>query len=246
MATALLDSDVIAYRSAILTEQGHGDHLDAHEFAGTIAETWANRAECDDFIVCLSHRSFRYDIWPDYKANRKGKDKPQFLNAAYAGLHEYPTRGFKKLEADDVMGVLQGQLEQPTVIVSIDKDMCQIPGLLFNPDKGLKNITKDEGLRWFYTQWLCGDTIDHYPGLPKVGPKRAAPVVAAAASEGSVMPIIEAFRERGHSDSYAITQGRLARIWTVEDYDHRKHAATPQWLVGYDESTKNLPTRSNR
>ncbi len=86
-------------------------------------------------------------------------------------------------EADDVMGVLAtcGQLECP-LIVTIDKDLRQVPGWHWNPDKEQWPtwVTEDQGVLLEHTQWLTGDATDGYAGITKcdasprgMGPKTA-------------------------------------------------------------------------
>jgi DNA polymerase-1 len=102
------------------------------------------------------------------------------------------------------------------IIVSPDKDMKQIPGELYNLDEGF-TITKDEGARWHLIQTLAGDQTDGYPGVPGIGVKRA---VTLFEKEGySWKTVVKAFADKDLTALTAITNARLARILTVDDYD---------------------------
>ena len=81
-----------------------------------------------------------------------------------------------RLEADDCMGILSTHktlVPGERIIVSNDKDMQTIPGLLFNPakDKKPRRISELEADRFFMYQTLVGDTTDGYPGCYGIGPK---------------------------------------------------------------------------
>ena len=105
------------------------------------------------------------------------------------------------------------------IIVSPDKDMKQIPGMLWNFDESF-TITKEEGARWHLIQSLAGDNTDGYAGVPGIGVKRA---VALFEEKGySWKTVIDAFEEKDLSEEIALTNARLARILTTEDYDHEK------------------------
>ena len=84
MTVALIDGDIIAYRAAVLGV----DDFDGEEFFDPdsveqtvthIVTDWTQKAKAGTQIVCLSdetHRYFRHDIYPDYKGNRKDRERP--------------------------------------------------------------------------------------------------------------------------------------------------------------------------
>ena len=135
-------------------------------------------------------KSFRNDIYPEYKANRKSMDDE--LRVQIQPLHDiikkmgFPLIVIDGVEADDVIGTLAKNLEEEdyrVVISTGDKDMAQLVDdkvVLFD---SMKNITMDvDGVVEKYGVRpdqiidylaLMGDSSDNIPGLPSVGPKTA-------------------------------------------------------------------------
>ena len=85
------------------------------------------------------------------------------------------------IEADDTMGIIQTATDEDSVIVTVDKDLLQIPGKMYNPVKDTHHVTTpEEGWHLFLTQWLTGDSTDGYPGLKGIGPKKAKKIITEA------------------------------------------------------------------
>ena len=105
------------------------------------------------------------------------------------------------------------------IIVSPDKDMRQIAGKLYD-FKETVDITPEEGARWHLIQTLSGDNTDGYSGVPGIGIKRAEKIFNEKGYTWKA--VVETFEEKGMTEEYAITNARLARILTTDDYDHEK------------------------
>lgn len=190
MRTLLIDADILAYQSAAANEQridwGDGvvtrnaDLREAKRTARDALDALVAELEADDFIICLSDdfNNFRKGIYPAYKSNRKGVERPVHLYDLKEWLSEkYPTQTRSYLEADDVMGILATEPHTgERIIVSEDKDMQTVPALLYNPNRhilGVREISPDEAERFMFWQAICGDQTDGYPGCPGAGPKAA-------------------------------------------------------------------------
>lgn len=152
-----------------------------------------------DYSACIfdaKGKTFRDDIYPEYKANRASM--PDELRAQIAPLHEaikamgWPMIVEEGVEADDVIGALAKQAEREgmRVIISTgDKDISQ----LVNEHVTVVNTMRDAfrktdemldaagvenkfgippSLMIDYLM-LIGDTSDNVPGVEKVGPKTA-------------------------------------------------------------------------
>lgn len=117
-------------------------------------------------------KCFRYDIYPAYKGNRKGLEKPVFFNE----LRDYLIKKwsfvhYPKLEADDIISI-EARKYPNAIICSVDKDMHQIPGLHFNPKtKQFREVLGNEANLLLWSQVIKGDSTDNIKGIPGKGPK---------------------------------------------------------------------------
>ena len=215
---ALLDGDIIAYRAAAISTDRSQALENLHQ---TVAQ-WQQGAGCDECIVALTSRpSFRYDLYPEYKANRKDKPKPEFLGDCMAELERYPWLRIPNTEGDDVIGIVSTRGEiGDHVIVTVDKDLLQIPGLHWNPDKGeQRRVSEDEADLLFHMQWLMGDRTDNVPGIPKIGPVKAAKMLEGHAYSHRTLAVCAAYKAANLSFSECQTMGQLVRILTSAEYD---------------------------
>lgn len=159
----------------------------------------------------------------------------------------YPTDRRSRLEADDVMGILSTEPHKgERIIVSADKDMQTVPGLLFNPNKDtfVRTIEPEEAERFMLWQAICGDQTDGYPGCPGFGPMAAEKLLDGIGLESFVhtfksgprkgleelrwrevdlgcrwAAIVSAYGKAGFKESDAIIQVNLARILKSHDWD---------------------------
>ena len=109
-------------------------------------------------------------------------------------------------------------IRDSNIVVSPDKDMKQIPGVLWNLTDDVEEITKEDGDTWHLIQSLAGDPTDGYAGCPGIGVKRASDLLNKHDSKWEA--ICQAFRERGLSDDDALLNARLAKILQHENYDY--------------------------
>jgi DNA polymerase-1 len=228
--TLLIDGDIVAYRysSTVEHEVDWGDDVwslwsDAKEAKQLILQYLEHLVEmtaADDFIFCFSDKdNFRKGIYPDYKHNRKGKRKPTCYKAIKEWIEgEYKTEQYPTLEGDDVMGILatSGQYEE-TVIVSEDKDMKTIPGLLWRAAE-MEDISEEYADYYHLYQTLVGDTVDGYGGLRGTGDKRATELLKVPTWE----TVVKAYEKAGYTEDDALVQARLAKILRASDYDFTK------------------------
>lgn len=233
MAVALLDGDIIAYRAACSGQEedpfGQPGDMDydpkkATDTASAIIRSWIKGAKAERAIVAFSGPDcFRYHIYPKYKHTRKG-EKP----ALYAQVVSFIERSWKcirkdHLEADDTIGILASKDPSKYVAVSIDKDFDTIPGRIFNPDKDAlpRTIRPQMADRSWLMQALTGDTVDGYPGCPKVGPVNAKRILDGAGMKLPAMwaAVVEAFESKGLTEDDALVQARVARILRHTDFD---------------------------
>ena len=125
----------------------------------------------DDIIMCFtSYPTFRHEIFTEYKINRIDKRHPLGLeNVIKEVKNNYESVSYPNLEGDDVLGLLStnNKYDNP-VIVSVDKDMKTIPGLLLAGDT-LELITRTQADKNFMAMTIAGDATDGVPGIKGLG-----------------------------------------------------------------------------
>lgn len=164
---------------------------------GMTLQKFLNEKKPELLACCFDagSKTFRSDIFPDYKANRGAPPEelvPQFdicrdLVSAL-GIASATCPGY---EADDIMATLTERLVadgKDVVIVTGDKDMAQLlrPGVtIYNLAKDdwwtAESIPKRMGVRADQVRdylALCGDAADNIPGVRGVGPKAASALLA--------------------------------------------------------------------
>ena len=153
-------------------------------------------------------KTFRHDLYADYKANRP--PMPDELRDQIDPLLEmiraqgYPLLIVPDVEADDVIGTLASQYDGKVIISTGDKDMAQLVTddvhLINTMSKSYHDIqgvidkygVPPERIRDYLT--LMGDTSDNIPGVPKVGPKTAVKWLNEYGSLESVMENADKFK----------------------------------------------------
>lgn len=164
--TALIDADIVAFRCAAATEHEPEDIAcwQVSEMMNRILhETNAQSYKC--FLT--GSGNFRYDVYPDYKANRKDLPKPRHLQVVREHLVSvWNAKVTDGIEADDALGIEQCSVHDgDSVIATIDKDLQMIPGRHYNFVKQEhRTVSPLEGLRFFYGQLIMGDRSDNIPG----------------------------------------------------------------------------------
>ncbi|WP_296585409.1 DNA polymerase I [Xanthobacter sp.] len=152
-----------------------------------------------------SEDSFRKELYPDYKANRS--DPPEELIPQFPLMRE-AVRAFglipveqARYEADDIIATYAEQAVKAgadVLIVSADKDLMQLIGpkvAMYDPASGEsggrgarpeRRIGLGEVQEYFGVppekvtdvQALAGDSTDNVPGVPGIGIKTAAQLIA--------------------------------------------------------------------
>ncbi len=241
MRTLLIDGDIDAYkiaaRNQTTTDWGDGVQgvvTDATEAKAQIDVTYKRLKKmlgATRLIVGLSDSTnFRKEILPSYKGNRKNVIKPALL----AELKQYLTDNYEvfkrpTLEADDVLGILatmgdeKGLIEGERIVVSEDKDLKSIPGMLFNPrhpERGTVEISVEQADLEHMRQTLTGDSTDGYGGCPGIGAAKVDKVLTKK-TEGDTLwsLVVAAYVKKGLTEADALVQARVARILRATDYD---------------------------
>jgi len=134
-------------------------------------------------------KSFRNDIYPEYKANRG--DAPEDISLQFPKIIEYlKLRGIKVMslenyEADDIIGSISEKYNKKIkiVIISGDKDFTQLISrnvsmldtmknkIIDNKEVETKYGLKPGQMIDYFS--LVGDSVDNIPGVKGIGPKTA-------------------------------------------------------------------------
>lgn len=129
--------------------------------------------------------NFRKKLSTSYKANRK-YELPEFFNHVKKFVLEvYDVEVANGMETDDLVAVFAEKIGyDKCIIVSIDKDYLNLPGLKYNyRTKLLSDVSEGEAMRNFYTQMITGDTADNVNFCKGYGKKYAEKAFKGVVSE---------------------------------------------------------------
>ncbi|MCP4899853.1 MAG: hypothetical protein GY906_23035 [bacterium] len=266
---ALIDGDILVHRSiAVATTKITVDHTTpegvfevdlgtsikaisrqhAQDEVYRLVDEWCKKSGSKgEPLIALSDRrrpdsTFRYSIFPAYKANRGGGEKAsQWWDIHHMIEKEFDSLWYQGLEGDDVIGIQMTRYPKTFISISNDKDMRTIPGRHYNTQHD-KVLDVSSGAADWYWMWqtLIGDKTDNYPGCPGVGPKRAAEFIGSLADPRDYLTlstlwkkVLEAYHEFSHEtrwadlwpdnlsvEEFAIQQARCARI--LRQYDYKR------------------------
>ncbi len=166
-----------------------------------------------DYVACVfdaKGKTFRDDIYPEYKANRASM--PDDLRVQIAPLFDtikamgWPLIVEEGVEADDVIGALAKQAEREgvrTIISTGDKDISQLVNDHITVVNTMRDAFRktDEVLNPAGVEakfgvtpaqmidylMLIGDSSDNVPGVEKVGPKTAVKWLQAYGSLDNII-----------------------------------------------------------
>lgn len=183
--------------------------------------------EQPDYIAAIfesGEKTFRHESFADYKANRV--EMPDELSSQMpyimrvCEVMNVPIINAPGFEADDVIGTLAVQIAEKkmqAVIVSNDKDMCQLvrdPYVICmrQNSQAVKRKEPVPPIEWCDESWvktkfgvppeqivdilgLMGDSIDNIPGAPGIGSKGAVQLVTQF---GSIEHALEHWQDVKH------------------------------------------------
>src|SRR5437879_870833 len=175
-------------------------------------------------------KTFRHETFSDYKANREQMPDDLASQLPYikrlCGAYNIPMISVSGFEADDVIGTLAVQAankELQAVIVSNDKDMCQLVRdplvvCMRQNSQVIKRNIPVPPIEWCDEAWvekkfgvpaaklvdllgLMGDSIDNIPGAPGVGPKGAVQIIQQYGSVDSALAHWEEIKNKRYRES---------------------------------------------
>lgn len=199
------------------------------------------------YTSCPTEENWRYEFYPEYKANRQANRKPFY---AYE-IDQYMRKKWDvvddpHLEADDLIAMqaysnraaLSYENDMDYVVVSIDKDLLQIPGKHWNWVKEEETeVNGMEAMRLLAVQRIHGDSTDNIKGIPGWGEK-----TAQAHLEQAFFPDLEDIIE----DAFRTAMGKTGELLFDTAYEARYHVRLTEALVTLpvnDEHRENLVAR---
>ena len=254
---AIIDSDSIVYASAGAAqhrneETGQMEYEPVSHACNNAKKTFMKileRTKCTDYVAYMTgakdESSFRKNLFPAYKENRKRSQRPKHYQAVRDYLEtNWGCQIVNEIEADDSVCIEQYQaykglftydydyggfdecidgIDSPdlmSVLVGIDKDLDQVPGLHFNYKKDFfYYITPLEGIRNLYKQILGGDVADNIPRC-KFGwreKKAFALIDQAKTPEDVINVVIREFETLGMDPNHEIAwRGNLLYLHRFE------------------------------
>ena len=181
-------------------------------------------------IFDYSSKTFRKELYPDYKANRS--EPPEDLIPQF-GLIREATRAFnlpcielEGFEADDLIATYARLAEEAgadTTIISSDKDLMQLvtPRVSMYDSMKDRQIGRDEVIeKWgvppekmIDLQSLTGDSTDNVPGVPGIGPKTAAQLLEEYGDLDTLLARAEEIKQNKRRENIIAfaDQARLSR-----------------------------------
>ena len=236
---ALIDADSIIYKYASINQDTCiWDDSDPDNILSTVTVDLSNakkemvkfvdemlvHTKTDSYQLVLSpKKNFRYEVSPDYKANRK---KPKVELILLKPLRKYMLKEmdaiiFDAVEADDVCVSRMYKEPGEYVLCHIDKDLNQAYGSHYNYNTQERYIIdQEEADFWFYKQALEGDSVDGIKGCPQVGKIKALKILSALkdpTADEYWVTIRDCYIKAGKDEEFAIKQAQL--VYMVRDFN---------------------------
>ncbi|HEY5305573.1 MAG TPA: DNA polymerase I [Pseudolabrys sp.] len=193
-----------------------------------VAEMKADRPTHLAVIFDKSEKTFRTDLYPEYKAHRP--DLPEDLRPQFPLIRdavrafEIPCLEQAGFEADDLIATyarLACEAKATTTIVSSDKDLMQLVGngvTMYDTMKdkriGAAEVMEKFGVgpdKVIEVQALIGDSSDNVPGVPGIGVKTAAQLIGEYGDLESLLARASEIKQDKRRQSL-IDNAEIARI----------------------------------
>ena len=212
-------------------------------------------------IFDKSSKTFRNDIYPEYKAHRP--EPPADLRPQF-GLIKQATRAFNvaaieqdNFEADDLIATYARQAVEAGAtcrIVSSDKDLMQLirPGVALYDTMKDREVGEPEVFEKFGVkpdkvidiQSLAGDSVDNVPGVPGIGVKTAAQLINEYGDLETLLARASEIKQQKRRENLIqfADQARLSkRLVTLDEHVPVEHDAgsfavdtpRPSHLIGF-------------
>jgi len=240
--TLLIDADVLAFEASVIAEESiewkdemwtvHADMALAKARVINRVEEFKDMMKTDSVTMCLTDRAnFRRVLNPEYKANRSKSRLPIILRQVKQWIiEELDGQMWANLEADDIISILatDKEMDEETIIISIDKDFKSVPGIFYDYNKGeYHHPTEEEADNYHLVQTIAGDHTDGYSGVPGIGVTRAERLLQ---SDGYTWEtVVKSYEKAGLTEQDALTNAWMARLLRADNYSFRTNTIKKLW-----------------
>ena len=205
--------------------------------------------------------TFRSEIFPEYKANRDAPppDLSQQIERVMEVLAAMgiPLLEHAGLEADDVIATLVRQSRDRgmrSVIVSADKDLLQLVGdgvVMYDTMRdrvfGVPETVDKFGVPPHQVRdalALIGDSSDNVPGVPSIGPKTAAKLLAAHGTLDGIYEALETIKSKAQKKKLTDNKEQAYLSQQLVTLREDAHVAVDpealRWTGGDDEEVRRI------
>ena len=218
---------------------------------------------CASFLAVIfdtARKTFRTEIYPDYKANRPPPPDelvPQFeLIREATRAYSLPCLEMEGFEADDLIATyakLAVEQGYEVTIVSSDKDLMQLVGPRVRMMDPMKNrfIGPEEVVEKFGVgpenvvdvQALLGDSTDNVPGIKGIG---EAPAAALVREYGDLEKILEAVQNTDAVKADAVLKAETCQKRIYEIAGREFGIGSPKQLKEVLIDELNLPVPKDK
>ena len=240
--TLLIDADVLAFEAAVVAEESiewkdemwtvHADMALAKARVVNRVEEFKDMMKTNSVTMCLTDRAnFRRVLNPDYKANRSKSRLPIILRQVKQWIiEELDGQMWANLEADDIISILatDKEMDEETIIISIDKDFKSVPGIFYDYNKGeYHQPSEEEADNYHLVQTIAGDHTDGYSGVPGIGVTRAERLLQ---SDGYTWETVtKCYEKAGLTEQDALMNAWMARLLRADNYSFRTNTIKKLW-----------------
>lgn len=192
------------------------------DYLNNFIEDLKNRFLTNDVILVVGDKNnWRKQYYPDYKANRKDKEKPPMYEIILNELYNrYEVVSLPNLEADDTCRIIsEDNQNYPTrkILVSIDKDFHSFPCELYDPLHDKQYVINNEEAGYnLMKQIIMGDKADNIQGLEGYGEVKTTKFLD---SEPHILDDVkELFREKGQLEDFKINLNLVSMV-SIDRYN---------------------------
>jgi DNA polymerase-1 len=240
--TLLIDADVLAFEASVVAEESiewkdelwtvHADMALAKARVINRIEEFKEQLKTEYVVLCLSDRAnFRRKLNPEYKSNRAKSRLPIILRQVKQWIiDELGGVMWPNLEADDVISILatDKEMDEETIIVSIDKDFKGVPGIYYDYNRGeYHQPTEEEADNFHLIQTITGDVTDGFKGVPKMGPVTAKKVLDKDGYTWET--VVTCYEKAGLTEQDALMNAWMARLLRIDNYCFRTNTIKRLW-----------------